>query len=102
MGDGETKMRTDGEISHHTDDAGRLDDQGRLWLLGRVAAGQEGRYPFDLETAARSIAEPAAVRAELEARLPNLEIALLPAIPMDKRHNSKADCPRLKAMLEKG
>lgn len=121
--DVETKQNIDGEIWHRTGDAGRLDSQGRLWLLGRAAAGRNGVYPFTLETAARSItgvdqaavlldtdpatlavslspnADAADIQNQLNQRLPNLKTFVLPTIPMDKRHNSKVNHAALKAKL---
>lgn len=38
QGDAETKFRVDGIPWHRTGDAGYLDAQGRLWLLGRCSA----------------------------------------------------------------
>lgn len=67
QGDAETKFRVDGSPWHRTGDAGYLDAQGRLWLLGRCstrmrieAAGAETGpgapasrlYPFAVEAAA--------------------------------------------------
>lgn len=57
VGDAETKIRVDGgtQIWHRTGDAGRFDEAGRLWLLGRCGAvirGDRGDvFPFALETA---------------------------------------------------
>ncbi len=38
QGDAETKVKANGsKVWHRTGDAGCLDDQGRLWLMGRCA-----------------------------------------------------------------
>ena len=54
--DEETKFRANGTIWHRTGDAGYLDEQGRLWLLGRCSAqivdGHGVLYPFAVEAAA--------------------------------------------------
>ncbi|HEY9785913.1 MAG TPA: AMP-binding protein [Candidatus Obscuribacterales bacterium] len=56
LGDHETKIRVGGTIWHRTGDAGYLDGQGRLWLLGRMSARIEDAkgvvYPFQVEVAA--------------------------------------------------
>lgn len=67
LGDEETKVCDGEKVWHRTGDAGWVDTQGRLWLLGRCAekmppfpAG-EGlpvdalRYPFTIECALREI-----------------------------------------------
>jgi len=55
-GDEETKIRVGGSVWHRTGDAGYLDVDGRLWLLGRCSARvQDGHgtlYPFAVECAA--------------------------------------------------
>jgi acyl-coenzyme A synthetase/AMP-(fatty) acid ligase len=38
-----------------TGDAGRLADDGRLWLLGRTANAVDGRYPFQVERAVETL-----------------------------------------------
>lgn len=116
-----TKSRRDGRLWHRTGDAARLDDQGRLWLLGRREAASGGLFPFAVETAALSwpgVRQAALLAGEGRAKLAlsgdTLDIAVLQtraaklgaidvvelkAIPMDKRHNSKADYSRLRTML---
>ena len=53
--DASTKTLIDNEIWHRTGDAGKLDDRGRLWLLGRVKERVGKIYPFSVEAAARTI-----------------------------------------------
>ncbi len=67
LGDEETKIRVDGRVWHRTGDAGWMDEQGRVWLLGRcseklptfpAAVGLPDdalRYPFAIECALREI-----------------------------------------------
>lgn len=119
--DASTKTVRDGVLWHRTGDAGRLDDRGRLWLLGRAEAAAGGLFPFAVETAALSwpgVRQAALLADEGRARLAvageGLEIkdlrrraaALgvpemveLRAIPLDKRHNSKTDYAKLRALL---
>lgn len=118
--DASTKVLRDGRLWHRTGDAGRLDAQGRLWLLGRREAASGGLYPFAVETAALSwpgvrqaslltgegparlfVAGEGLDRADLAKRaerLGDIGLAVLSAIPMDKRHNAKVDYVRLRAI----
>lgn len=116
-----TKSRRDGRLWHRTGDAARMDEQGRLWLLGRREAASGGLFPFAVETAALSwpdVKQAALLAGEGEAKLAvsgdgldiatlqarasklgAIEVVELKAIPMDKRHNSKADYARLRKLL---
>jgi olefin beta-lactone synthetase len=67
LGDEETKILDGEKVWHRTGDAGWIDSQGRVWLLGRCAeklppfpAGEglpvdAQRYPFAIECALREI-----------------------------------------------
>jgi acyl-coenzyme A synthetase/AMP-(fatty) acid ligase len=119
--DGSTKSVRDGVLWHRTGDAARIDERGRLWLLGRREAASGGLFPFAVETAALSwpgvrqaalLADEGRARLalagdglsamELSARakvLGDIAVVLVKEVPMDRRHNSKADYARLRKML---
>jgi acyl-CoA synthetase (AMP-forming)/AMP-acid ligase II len=129
-GDEETKFRVDGVIWHRTGDAGYLDPQNRVWLLGRCAArirDERGElYPFAAETAVYQ--EPRIRRAAMVGRSGRRvlavelyddrdsrgvdgmrerlawtqldEVRICSRIPVDKRHNSKIDYPSLYRLLD--
>ena len=119
--DASTKVRDGGRVWHRTGDAGRLDAQGRLWLLGRRDARAGGFYPFEVEVAARTwsgvrratlvdgaggpvlAVEGDGDTAEWERRagqaFPGLRVVRVRSTPMDRRHRSKVDYRRLKTML---
>ena len=98
-----------------------FDERGRLWLLGRREAAHGALFPFAVETAALSwpgvqqaalLADGARARLALagdglslpdtQARasaMGDIEVVLLKAVPMDARHNSKADYAKLRKLL---
>ena len=113
IGDSDSKLRRGDEIWHRTGDAGRLDDDGRLWLLGRCKA-RAGRYlPFQVEAAARfwpGVRQAALIPGRVPEQLAvagdegqaslwrrkaqddfGLEVFVVDAIPLDRRHRSKVD-----------
>lgn len=119
--DASTKSVREDVLWHRTGDAARIDDHGRLWLLGRREAASDGLFPFAIETAALSwpgvrqaallagggraklaLAGESLDPAQLSAkasRLGSIEVIVVKCVPMDKRHNSKADYARLRKML---
>ena len=113
-----------GVVWHRTGDAGRTDAQGRLWLLGRLDGRIGALFPFGIEAAARlwpGVRQAALCAMDDEAvlalsgdkdqsadwrgraeKLGLSRIAVLPEIPMDRRHGSKLDQKALKAILRRG
>jgi acyl-CoA synthetase (AMP-forming)/AMP-acid ligase II len=130
-GNPETKFKVSEAIWHRTGDAGYLDTEGRLWLLGRCIARIEDHrgilYPFAVESAvseypnirrsacvayknqrtlAVELEHPAGSKdmAALKAKLSWAaidRIVVLRRIPVDPRHNAKIDYPALNALLKK-
>jgi acyl-CoA synthetase (AMP-forming)/AMP-acid ligase II len=120
------KFTVDGTRWHRTGDAGCVDSQGRLWLLGRCGAVVSDRrgtlYPFSVEAAAETCAgvRRAALIGDAGRRLlvveledghmPQVtaevactlewasldEIRVVRRIPVDSRHNAKVDYERLR------
>lgn len=113
----DNKVHDGSTVWHRTGDAGHLDAQGRLWLLGRVGSDVQiaGRrtYPFSIEAAASLW--PGVSRCALMARDESASLVIegdarhagvwqdkaaalgvdrvlhTYAMPMDRRHGSKID-----------
>jgi acyl-CoA synthetase (AMP-forming)/AMP-acid ligase II len=119
--DASTKVARDDILWHRTGDAGRFDDRGRLWLLGRREAAARNLFPFAVEVAALSwpSVQQAALLADSERailcvagiglnatdlarrtrHIGDIELRILAKIPLDKRHNSKVDYATLRARV---
>jgi acyl-CoA synthetase (AMP-forming)/AMP-acid ligase II len=125
-------LRSDGLVWHRTGDVGAFDDQGRLWLSGRlkdaVAADGQLHYAFPLEKAldalpgvrrsaliSRDEQHPDELVLVIEGQPPagldallarfgfaRARLAQIERIPVDGRHNSKIDRPALREALRKG
>jgi acyl-CoA synthetase (AMP-forming)/AMP-acid ligase II len=128
-GDEETKFRTSGDqIWHRCGDAGWLDAEGRLWLMGRCAAKLSGGklYPFAVECALSFFPQLRRCAAVEHAGLKILvlqfhtnsgddnpldeireavawagfdRVMTVKSIPVDRRHQAKVDYPRLHQLL---
>ena len=129
-------IEIDGTVWHRTGDMGRWDDQGRLWLVGRLGdvVRHEGRphHPFGAEercervrgvARAALLAHPYTDRAVLvwspepgagqdpdptthrvrgaldELGLRGAQLARVPRMPVDRRHQTKIDRGTLRAYL---
>lgn len=102
-GDEETKVNVDGIMWHRTGDAGRLDLDDNLWLLGRHSKKWQDFFPLQIEAAIHTL-HPGArcafldgilyLERDLKISLPWISfdgIKVVGKIPMDSRHNAKVD-----------
>ena len=122
--DARYKVHREGLVWHRTGDVARLDECGRLWLLGRVGEAIDGRWPLVIEAVAESL--PWVRRAGLGDRdgAPVLAVELFGdhppddwrevlgdrcgvaqvvelAVPVDHRHNAKVDRGALARLLRR-
>ena len=119
------KIHYNGQIWHRTGDAGYLDNEGRLFLMGRVKNrfGHNGKevYVFPIENALLEIdgieigtilkingkiiivAETKIPQGKLEQELRTRNFTfdklIITKIPRDPRHNSKIDYDKLKKLI---
>jgi acyl-CoA synthetase (AMP-forming)/AMP-acid ligase II len=127
-GDHETKFEVGETRWHRTGDLGYVDDRKRLWLLGRCSASIKDErgilYPFAVECAVGDDAGVAwaalvafrgqrvlAVQLKDGKVLDSSKIQLgwaridrviaVKQMPLDRRHRSKIDYPKLSALLER-
>lgn len=123
-GDEETKIRVGDTVWHRSGDAGWVDDDGCLWLVGRCQAGirraSTTLYPLAIEAALRlSFPERKMAAIEcggelllvMEGSIPELlvetakplgveRVLSVEKLPMDRRHQSKIDYPSLRRLVE--
>ena len=119
--DAANKITEGPRVWHRTGDTGYLDPEGRIWLVGRVADMVGELHPFMLEgradgrdwvrrsglvsvsgepVLAVEVVEEGAVEALSEEL--GVRVEVVPAIPLDPRHNAKIDRAALRAILEPG
>jgi len=117
-----SKIVVEDTVWHRTGDAGRFDETGRLWLLGRSCARIEDRrgvlHPFPLEAAVMTdgrVRHTALVAVHGRRLLvvqpsdpshpPQVpewvrsqvdEVRIMRHIPLDRRHNAKVDYVELR------
>ena len=119
------KINYQGQVWHRTGDAGYLDNDGRLFLMGRVknrfVHNNKDVYVFPIENALLEIegieigtilkideqiilvAETKIPQKKLERELKNFgfnfDKFIITKIPRDPRHNSKIDYDKLRKIL---
>ncbi len=112
--DAKYKVVRDGQVWHRTGDVARLDEQGRVWLLGRVGEAISERWPLVVEGVAESLPwvrragfgarqggtvmvvelfddrRPDDWREQLRRRC-EVDEVIEGSVPVDHRHNAKVD-----------
>jgi acyl-CoA synthetase (AMP-forming)/AMP-acid ligase II len=107
-----TKIWESDKVWHRTGDAGFLDDDGDLWLVGRIGEDIAGHWPLQVEGAANRlgfVVRSALVALDGEAKVAveltnaptdwsiqvqqvtGLQALEVETIPVDPRHNAKVD-----------
>lgn len=76
VGDHETKIHVDDRIWHRAGDAGWIDDNGRLWLLGRCAAKLPA-HPAPAGIPAAALCYPFAIECALREKFPGVRTAAI-------------------------
>lgn len=76
VGDEETKIHVDQQIWHRTGDAGWIDPQGRVWMLGRCAA-KLPNFPAPEGLPKNALLYPFAIECSLRESFPNIRMAAL-------------------------
>ncbi len=76
IGDAETKIRVADGVWHRTGDAGWLDDEGRLWLLGRCATKLPS-FHAPVEIPASALSYPFAVECAVREKFPEIRTAAI-------------------------
>jgi len=120
FGDDENKIKDGDKIWHRTGDSGYIDEQGRLWLTGRVSQTIHDSVgtlsPFAVEcvldahfgirgavlihNGKRTVVIDNDVNAAEALKPFGIEqIIKVKKLPMDKRHNAKIDYTELRKML---
>ena len=125
IGDSENKIYEEDKIWHRTGDAGYIDKQGRLWLLGRVDQAIRDKagtlYHFCAECVLdarygirgailalkgervvvieKGAADFEDVLRELKPQLIT-RVVEVKKIPMDKRHGAKVDYDKLRNLIK--
>jgi len=124
VGDTENKIHKDGKIWHRTGDTGHFDDEGRLWLLGRLEHAINDihgtLYPFCAECVLDAtlgircaviikdgkrtvvVEKPTNQVKVLEVLKPLhiTQVIVVKKLPMDKRHNAKIDHSKLLKLID--
>ena len=114
------KVRDGGTLWHRTGDVGQIDDQGQLWLVGRVGESVGGLWPLAVEGSAEAmpfvnkaglvevggqamvaveLIDPPEDWATVLEDCTRAQAVRVDTIPMDARHNAKVDRMNLTRML---
>ncbi len=76
LGDAETKIHVDQNVWHRTGDAGWVDSEGRVWLLGR-ASETLPPFPAKPDLPSEALHYPFAIECALREAFPGIRTAAL-------------------------